>query len=64
MLLQRVSIRQTESVQCFGCGINEQILFEEGMRLEIERIMKIQMYIAFISSTVTWQQYFREFHYP
>ena len=56
VLLQRVNICQTRSPQCFGFGINEQILFEVGMRSEIEwavkqMILKIQMWIAFISSS-------------
>ena len=40
ILLQRVNVRpsrhQTRSPQCFRYGINEQILFEVGMRSEIE----------------------------
>ena len=55
ILLQRVNIRlsmrQTRSPLCFRYGINEQILFEVGMRSEIERfvegmIVTIQMWIA------------------
>ena len=58
ILLQRVNIRpsmhQTRSPQCFRYGINEQILFEVGMRSDIERfvegmIVTIQMWIAPIS---------------
>ena len=58
ILLQRVNIcpsmHQTRSPLCFRYGINEQILFEVGMRSEIERfvagmIMMIQMWIAPIS---------------
>ena len=58
ILLQRVNIRpsmhQTRSPLCFRYGINEQILFEVGMRSEIERfvegmIVTIQMWIAPIS---------------
>ena len=42
------------SPQCFRYGINEQILFEEGIRSDIERfvegmIVTIQMWIAPIS---------------
>ena len=55
ILLQRVNIRpsmhQTRSPLCFRYGINEQILFEVGMRSEIERfvegmIVTIQVWIA------------------
>ena len=55
ILLQRVNIRpsmhQTRSPLCFRYGINKQILFEVGMRSEIERFVKrmivtIQMWIA------------------
>ena len=58
ILLQRVNIRpsmhQTRSPQCFRYGINEQILFEVGMRSDIEwfvegMIVMIQMWIAPIS---------------
>ena len=58
ILLQRVNIRpsmhQTRSPLCFRYGINEQILFEVGMRSDIERfvegmIVTIQMWIAPIS---------------
>ena len=49
-------MHQTRSPQCFRYGINEQILFEVGMRSEIERvieglIMTIQMWIIPISSS-------------
>ena len=44
ILLQRVNIRpsmhQTRSPQCFRYGINEQILFEVGMRSDIERFIE------------------------
>ena len=44
ILLQRVNIHpsmhQTRSPLCFRYGINEQILFEAGMRLEIERFVE------------------------
>ena len=55
ILLQRVNIRpsmhQIRSPLCFRYGINEQILFEVGMRSEIERfvegmIVMIQMWIV------------------
>ena len=58
ILLQRVNIspsmHQTRSPLWFRYGINEQILFEVGMRSEIERfvegmIVMIQMWIAPIS---------------
>ena len=47
-------MHQTRSPQCFRYGINEQILFEVGMRSDIERfvegiIVTIQMWIAPIS---------------
>ena len=47
-------MHQTRSPQCFRYGINEQILFEVGIRSDIERfvegmIMTIQMWIAPIS---------------
>ena len=38
--MQRDSVCQTKSSQCFGCGINEQILYEIGMRSEIEQATK------------------------
>ena len=44
IFLQRVNVRpskhQTRSPQCFRYGINEQILFEVGMRSEIERFVE------------------------
>ena len=55
ILLQRVNIRpsmhQTKSPLYFRCGINEQVLFEIGMRSEIKRFVKgmivmIQMWIT------------------
>ena len=58
ILLQRVNIRpsmhQTWSPLCFRYGINEQILFQVGIRSEIERfvegmIVTIQIWIAPIS---------------
>ena len=47
-------MHQTRSPLCFRYGINEQILFEVGMRSDIERfvegmIVTIQMWIAPIS---------------
>ena len=39
-LLQKVSIHQTKSPHYSRCGINERILFEVGMRSEIERVAK------------------------
>ena len=47
-------MHQTRSPLCFRYGINEQILFEVGMRSEIKRfvegiIVTIQMWIAPIS---------------
>ena len=49
-------MHQTRSPQCFRYGINEQILFEVGMHLEIERVVEgmivtIQMWITPISSS-------------
>ena len=58
--LQRVNIHpsmhQIRSPQCFRYGINKYILFEVGMRSEIERVVEgmivtIQMWIAPISSS-------------
>ena len=55
ILLQGVNIRpsmhQTRSPMCLRYGINEKILFEVGLRSEIERfvegiIVTIQMWIA------------------
>ena len=44
-------MHQTRSPQCFRYGINDQILFEVGMRSDIKRfveemIVTIQMWIA------------------
>ena len=49
-------MHQTRSPQCFRYGINEQVLFEVGMRSEIERVVEgmivtVQMWNAPISSS-------------